>query len=90
MAGKGPGGKGGGGKGKKSGKGPQFKRQVPKFLQQYAHLLGAERNDPSENDGHAFVSTAIEGNKYSNTALYELYRVLIMKNNLTHCCRGLR
>jgi hypothetical protein len=64
MSGKGSGGKGGGGKGKKGGKGPQFKRQVPKFLQQYAHLLGAERSDPSENDEHAFVSTAIEGNYY--------------------------
>jgi hypothetical protein len=51
-------GKGKGGKG--GGSAPKFNRQVPKFLQQYAHLLGAERPDPGANDEMGFQSNAIE------------------------------
>ena len=52
--------KGKGGKGGRGGSAPRFNRQVPKFLQQYAHLLGAERPDPHGNDDMSFQSTAIE------------------------------
>jgi hypothetical protein len=33
---------------------------VPKFLQQYAHLLGAEKADPHANDDAGWQSTAVE------------------------------
>ena len=46
--------------GRKGGNAPKFTRQVPKFLQQYAALLGAERPDPTANDDHCYQSTAIE------------------------------
>ena len=51
----------GGGGGKRGGgkNAPKFTRQVPKFLQQYAHLLGAERPDPHANDAQGYTSTAI-------------------------------
>jgi len=46
--------------GRKGGNAPKFTRQVPKFLQQYAALLGAERPDPTANDDHCYQSTAVE------------------------------
>lgn len=60
SGGKGRGG-GGGGKGGRGGKGgPKFNRQVPKFLQQYAHMLGAERPDAHANDHLSYQTTAVE------------------------------